>query len=80
MSNAQILQEALQLNPQERYIVVESLLKSLDKPDESVDNIWADEAEKRLQNYRDNKVQTISFEEVFNRRRLHFNYRYRSSS
>ena len=66
MSNAEILQEALQLNPQERYIVVESLLQSLDKPDDSVDSIWADEAEQRLQNYRDNEVQTIPFEEVFN--------------
>ena len=66
MSNAQILQGALQLNPQERYIVVESLLQSLDKPDESIDDVWADEAEKRLQNYRDNKVQTIPFEEIFN--------------
>jgi putative addiction module component (TIGR02574 family) len=66
MSNAQILQEALQLNPQERYIVVESLLQSLDKPDDSVDSVWADEAENRLKNYRDDKVQTISFEEVFN--------------
>jgi len=66
MSNTQILQEALQLNPQERYIVVESLLQSLDKPDESIDDVWADEAEKRLQNYRDNKVQTIPFEEIFN--------------
>ena len=66
MSNAELLQEALQLNPQERYIVVESLLKSLDIPDESVDTIWANEAENRLQNYRDNKVQTIPFEEVFN--------------
>ena len=66
MSNAQILQEALQLNPQERYIVVESLLQSLDKPDDSIDNIWAKEAENRLQNYRDNKIQTIPFEEVFN--------------
>ena len=66
MSNAQILQEALQLNPQERYIVVESLLQSLDKPDQSVDDIWANEAEARLQNYRDNKIQTIPFEEVFN--------------
>jgi len=66
MSNAQIIQEALQLNPQERYIVVESLLKSLDIPDESVDSVWANEAENRLQNYRDNKVQTIPFEEVFN--------------
>ena len=66
MSNTQILQEALRLNPQERYMVIESLLKSLDKPDESVDNVWADEAEKRLKNYRDNKIQTIPFEEVFN--------------
>ena len=66
MSNTQILQEALQLNPKERYIVVESLLQSLDKPDESIDDVWADEAEKRLQNYRDNKVQTIPFEEIFN--------------
>lgn len=66
MSNTQILQEALQLNPQERYIVVEKLLESLDKPDEIVDSIWADEAEKRLQNYRENKIQTISFEAVFN--------------
>ena len=66
MSNTRILQVALQLNPRERYIVVEKLLESLDKPDEIVDNVWADEAEKRLQNYRENKLQTISFEEVFN--------------
>ena len=66
MSNIQILQEALQLNPQERYMVVEGLLKSLDKPDESVDSIWAEEAEYRLQNYRENIVKTIPFEEVFN--------------
>jgi len=45
MSNTQILQEALQPNPQKRYMVVESLLQSLDKPDESIDNVWADEAE-----------------------------------
>ena len=66
MSNIQILQEALQLSPKERYMVVESLLQSLDKPDESVDSVWAEEAEHRLQNYRENKVKTIPFEEVFN--------------
>ena len=66
MSNTQIIQEALQLDPKERYMIVESLLQSLDKPDESIDDMWADEAEKRLQNYRDNKVQTIPFEEIFN--------------
>jgi putative addiction module component (TIGR02574 family) len=66
MSNTEVLEEALRLNPQERYIVVESLLKSLDKPDENIDGVWAKEAETRLQNYRDNNIQTISFEEVFN--------------
>jgi putative addiction module component (TIGR02574 family) len=66
MSNIQILEEALQLDPKERYLVVESLLQSLDKPDETIDTIWADEAQKRLQNYRDNKVKTIPFEQVFN--------------
>lgn len=66
MSNLEILQEALQLNPQERYKVVETLLESLDVPDENIDTIWADEAQKRVEDYRTNKVQTISFEEVFN--------------
>ena len=66
MNNHKIIQDALQLKPQERYLIVESLLKSLDIPDESVDTVWADEAEKRLQNYRNNKVKTISFEEAFN--------------
>ncbi|MEA1919375.1 MAG: addiction module protein [Campylobacterota bacterium] len=65
MSNTQILQEALQLSPQERYMVVESLLESLDKPDEVIDTVWADEAEKRLLNYKTNKTKTLSFEEVF---------------
>jgi len=65
MDNQKIIQDALQLKPQERYLVVESLLESLDIPDESVDAVWADEAEKRLENYRNNKVKTISFEEAF---------------
>lgn len=65
MSNTQILQESLQLNPQERYKVVESLLKSLYIPDDNIDIVWADEAEARLRNYRKNKIQTIPFEEIF---------------
>ena len=65
MNNVEILQEALQLNPQERYIVVESLLESLDKPDEEIDEVWANEAEKRLKNYADNKIETIPFNKIF---------------
>lgn len=65
MNNVEILQEALQLNPQERYMVVESLLKSLDKPDTEIDEIWAGEAEKRLRDYTENRVKTIAFEKIF---------------
>ena len=65
MSNTEILQEVLRLKPQERYLMVESLLKSLDKPDEAIDEIWAEEAQKRLQDYKDNNIKTISFEKIF---------------
>ena len=65
MNNVEILQEALQLDPKERYMVVESLLESLDKPDEEIDKIWANEAEKRLQDYTQNKVETIPYNQIF---------------
>ena len=65
MNNVEILQEALQLNPQERYMVVESLLESLDQPDKDMDEIWANEAEKRLKDYNENKVNTIPFNKIF---------------
>ena len=65
MSNTKILEEALRLKPQERYLVIESLLKSLDKPDEAVDEVWATEAQARLQNYKNNNIKTIPFEQIF---------------
>ena len=66
MSNAEIVEEVLQLNPQDRYMIVEKLLQSLDKPDDSIDNVWEDEAEKRLSDYKNNPSKTISFNDVFN--------------
>lgn len=65
MSSIDILKEALQLNAQERYIVIENLLKSLDTPDKNVENIWANEAMERLEAYRNGEVKPISFESVF---------------
>lgn len=65
MSNIEILEEALRLSPQDRYVVVEELLKSLDIHDESVDDAWAQEAKLRVENYRNNNTKTLSFEEVF---------------
>lgn len=64
-SSKTVLEKALQLKPQERIVVVEGLLMSLDEPDKEIDEIWAVEAEKRLAAYRGGKLKGIPYEEVF---------------
>ena len=65
MSSKDILEQALKLKPTERFLVVEGIIKSLDEPDNSLDTIWADEAEKRLKAYRAGTLEGIPIEEVF---------------
>ncbi len=61
MSSKEILEQAIMLKPEERFVIVEGLLKSLDEPDQ----IWVEEAEKRLKAYRDGSLEGIPMEEVF---------------
>lgn len=65
MEGKKVLEQALKLKPQERFLVVEGLLRSLDEPDEKLDAIWAEEAEKRLRAYRDGRLKGIPMEEIF---------------
>ena len=65
MSSKEILEEALKLKADERFMLVEGLIKSLDEPDSSIDQIWAEEAVKRLNAYRAGKLEGIPMEEVF---------------
>ncbi len=65
MSSKEILKQALRLQPDERFMVVEGLIKSLDEPDESLDAIWAEEAEKRLNAYRAGNLEGTPMEEIF---------------
>jgi len=65
MSSKDVLEQALKLKPDERFMVVEGLMKSLDEPDSSLDVIWADEAEKRLNAYRAGNLEGIPMEEIF---------------
>lgn len=65
MSSKEILEQALQLRPDERFILVEGLLKSLDEPDYNLDAIWVEEAEKRLKAYRAGELEGISMAELF---------------
>lgn len=65
MSTKDLLDEAMKLKAGERFILVEGLIKSLDEPDKKLDELWAEEAEKRLKAYREGKLESISMEEIF---------------
>jgi len=65
MDSRQVLEEALRLKPEDRFLLVEGLLKSLDEPDQDIDAIWAEEAEKRLRAYRAGRLQGIPEEDAF---------------
>ena len=60
-----VIDEGLQLKPAEKVIVIEALIISLDVPDPNIEKAWADEAERRLKAYKEGKLKTISFEEMF---------------
>jgi len=65
MSSKDVLKQALKLKPEERFMVVEGLIRSLDEPDGSLDEIWAEEAEKRLNAYRSGNLEGVPMEEIF---------------
>ena len=65
MSAKGLLDEAMKLKPDERLTLVEGLIKSLDEPDKKLEEIWAGEAEKRLKEYREGKLEGVPMEEIF---------------
>jgi putative addiction module component (TIGR02574 family) len=63
-----ILQEALALGPQERAELVEQLLATFQSPpDPHIDELWAREAEDRLDAYDRGELKSVPAEEVFSR-------------
>jgi len=68
MSTAKdILKEAIQLEPTEKLKLVNQLITSLDKPDKNIDTLWAEEAESRLDAYKQGKLKAVSLEEVLSK-------------
>ena len=65
MSSEELLEKALKLKPAEKFILVEGILRSLDEPDSTIDQIWTDEAVKRLKSYREGNLEGIPMEEIF---------------
>jgi len=64
----EILAEAMELSLEERAQLAGKLLLSLDEPSESeVERLWMEEAERRLQEFREGKTKGIPADEVFRR-------------
>ena len=60
-----LIDEAISLPIEERALLVDLLLRSMNPSDEESDKKWAAEAKKSLEDLRSGKVKPISGEEVF---------------
>lgn len=73
MSNlAKLERDVMGLVPEERALLVDSLLQSLSQPEPDTDKKWAALAQKRIIEMRSGKVKPVSGEEVFERIRNRF--------
>lgn len=63
----ELFAEAVLLPVDVRTQLVDTLLRSLNPMQKEIDKMWAEEAEKRVEEIRSGKVKTIPGEEVFNK-------------
>jgi len=64
-SHRKLMEEAVSLPVELRTQLVDELLKSLNPSRVEIDDSWAVEAENRVADIKQNKVQTVAGEEVF---------------
>jgi len=67
MKTKEIIEEIVSLPVEERALVVDSLLRSLNSPEPEIDAEWAKESTRRLEELRSGKVRSIPGDEVFSR-------------
>ena len=69
---AEIIHEAESLPVEQRAIVVDALLRTLNPPNSEIDHKWAAVASRRLAELRAGNVQSVSGEQVFSEIRKRF--------
>jgi putative addiction module component (TIGR02574 family) len=65
MTTKELIDEAVSLPLEQRVMLVDILLQSLNQPESEIDREWGTLAQRRLQEIRDGKVEGIAGEEVF---------------
>jgi len=59
-----LVSEIRALPDEEKLRVLDAILTDLDKPDQEIDQVWAEEARKRWSNYKAGRLQTVSYEDL----------------
>jgi putative addiction module component (TIGR02574 family) len=67
MNTKELIEHAIALPVEERALVVDSLLRSLNPPQSDIDAQWTAEAKHRLAELRSGKVESVAGEAVFER-------------
>jgi putative addiction module component (TIGR02574 family) len=65
MNTKELIAEAISLPVEERALMVDSLLKSLNLPEIYIDKCWASVAQRRLDDLRSGRVEAVAGEKVF---------------
>ena len=66
MNTKELIDEAISLSIEDRALVIDTLLKSINPSTSDIDQKWASLAKKRLAELRAGKVRAIPGDEVFN--------------
>ena len=72
MTTKEIIEAAVALPVEERALVTDCLLRSLNSPDDEMDRKWTETAKQRLDELRAGAVRAVPGEEVFDRIRKRF--------
>lgn len=64
MVNPSLIENVLQLSPPDRLKLLDVIYFSLEKPNEAIDNVWYDEAERRLSAWESGRVQGVPAADV----------------
>ncbi|HOX40215.1 MAG TPA: addiction module protein [Candidatus Brocadiia bacterium] len=65
----EVFEKIKTLSDVEKLAIVDSILNDLDRPDPEIDRIWAEESRSRWREYREGRVNHISYAEIMTKYR-----------